>query len=157
MGRLMSIVIAGSAAALLAGCMSSNANTKTFHATLTADQEVPPTASSGTGTATLTLDPNTKMLTWSVTYNGLSGRPEMLGAAGRGAAATAAHIHGPAAPGANAGVVVDLSPSGPPVNPITGSTAVTDAQIADLIAGKDYVNIHTAVNKGGEIRGQITP
>jgi hypothetical protein len=42
-------------------------------------------------------------------------------------------------------------------NPIEGSTTLTDAQMADLTAGKDYVNIHTAENKGGEIRGQIKP
>ena len=31
----------------------------------------------------------------------------------------------------------------------------SQAQIADLLAGKDYVNVHTATNKGGEIRAQI--
>ena len=145
MSRLMMVAVAGSVATLLAGCMSSNASTKTFHASLTPTQEVPPTASSGTGTGTFTLDTTTKMLTWSVTYTGLTGP------------AGAAHIHGPAAPGANAGVEVNLSPSGAPANPITGSMALTDAQIADLEGGKDYVNIHTGANKGGEIRGQITP
>jgi Cu/Zn superoxide dismutase len=145
MSRMMMVAVAGSVAALLAGCTSSNASTKTYHASLTATQEVPPTTASGTGTGTFTLDTTTKMLTWSVTYNGLTGP------------AGAAHIHGPAAPGANAGVEVNLSPSGAPANPITGSTALTDAQIADLEGGKAYVNIHTAANKGGEIRGQITP
>jgi len=145
MSRLMMVAVAGSVAALLAGCTSSNASTKTYHASLTATQEVPPTAASGTGTGTFTLDTTTKMLTWSVTYTGLTGP------------AGAAHIHGPAAPGANAGVEVNLSPSGAPASPITGSTALTDAQIADLAGGKAYVNIHTAANKGGEIRGQITP
>ena len=41
-------------------------------------------------------------------------------------------------------------------SPIKGSATLTDAQAADLDAGKYYVNIHTAANKGGEIRGQIT-
>ncbi|MGO8920745.1 MAG: CHRD domain-containing protein [Stellaceae bacterium] len=136
------------AAALAAGCLlaanASFADTKTFHATLSAQQEVPPTDSKGAGTAQLTLDTATKQLTWNVTYSGLTGD------------AAAAHIHGPAAAGANAGVAVNLAPNGVK-NPITGSAALTDAQIADLMAGKDYVNIHTAANKGGEIRGQIAP
>ena len=145
--RLTATTVALAAAGLLAACQSSSmmaANTKTFHATLSAQQEVPPTSSSGTGSGTFTLDPATKQLTWNVTYSGLSGP------------AAAAHIHGPAGPGANAGVMVNLAPSGVG-NPISGSATLTDAQIADLEGGKTYVNIHTAANKGGEIRGQITP
>ncbi|HEV2549524.1 MAG TPA: CHRD domain-containing protein [Stellaceae bacterium] len=128
----------------LAACTSAREETKTFHATLNAAQEVPPVESKGQGTADLKLDAKSKQLTWNVTYSGLSGD------------AAAAHIHGPAAPGANAGVVVNLAPNGVK-NPIQGSATLTDAQIADLIVGKDYINVHTAANKGGEIRGQITP
>jgi hypothetical protein len=115
----------------------------TFHAMLSGAQEVPPVNAQGKGTAQLTLDTATKKLTWTVTYSGLT------------ADAAAAHIHGPAATGTNAGVVVNLAPNGVK-NPIEGSATLTDAQIADLVAGKYYVNIHTAQNKGGEIRGQIT-
>ena len=98
-------------------------------------------ASSGKGTATASLDTNTKTLTWTVDYSGLSGP------------ATAAHIHGPADPGANAGIVVPFS--GNLASPIKGSATLTDAQIAQLEAGKWYVNIHTEANKAGEIRGQL--
>ncbi len=98
-------------------------------------------ASSGKGTATASLDTNTKTLTWTVEYSGLSGP------------ATAAHIHGPADPGANAGIVVPFT--GNLASPIKGSAALTDAQIAQLEAGKWYVNIHTEANKPGEIRGQL--
>jgi CHRD domain len=42
-------------------------------------------------------------------------------------------------------------------SPIKGSKVLTAAQEADLEAGKYYVNIHTAANKGGEIRGQLMP
>jgi hypothetical protein len=42
-------------------------------------------------------------------------------------------------------------------SPIAGSATMTDAQLADLQAGKCYVNVHTAANKGGEIRGQLAP
>jgi len=109
-------------------------------ATLDAKSEVPPTTSAGTGKATMTLDKGTKMLSWEISYSGLSGP------------ATAAHFHGPAAAGANAGVEVPITVSD---SPMKGSATLTDAQMADFLAGKIYINIHTAANKGGEIRGQV--
>jgi hypothetical protein len=112
-----------------------------FKADLSSASEVPPVTSAGKGTATASLDTATKMLTWSVTYSGLSGP------------ATAGHIHGPAAPGANAGVLLPFS--GNLASPIKGSATLTDAQISDLEAGRTYMNLHTADNKGGEIRGQL--
>ena len=66
--------------------------------------------------------------------------------------AMAAHIHGPADPGANAPPVVPFAAA---TSPISGTATLTDAQAADLAAGKYYVNVHTAANRGGEIRGQI--
>ena len=68
------------------------------------------------------------------------------------AAGVAAHIHGPAEPGANAPPVVPFANA---ASPISGTATLTDAQAADLMAGKYYVNVHTAANRGGEIRGQI--
>ena len=115
---------------------------KSFHASLSGAQEVPPVPGGGKGSAEFKLDAATKTLTWTVTYSGLTGDP------------VAAHIHGPAAPGANAGVEVPLAVG---KNPMTGSAVLTDAQINDLSTGKTYVNIHTAANKGGELRGQIMP
>jgi hypothetical protein len=132
-------------AALLTGVALSSgawADTITFHAKMDAASEVPPKTSSGTGTATVTLDTAAKTITYNVTYSGLTGP------------ATMAHIHGPAAPGANAGVVVPFK--APVTSPITGTATLTDAQIADLEAGKYYTNVHTAANPGGEIRGQLT-
>jgi hypothetical protein len=110
-----------------------------FKADLSGASEVPPVTSAGKGTATASLDTATKTLNWTVTYSGLT--------------PTAGHIHGPAAPGANAGVLVPLT--GGLVSPIKGSATLTDAQISDLEAGRTYVNLHTADNKGGEIRGQL--
>jgi Cu/Zn superoxide dismutase len=98
-------------------------------------------ASTGKGAGTFTYDPATKALTYNVTYEGLTG-PAM-----------AAHIHGPAEPGANAGPVVPFPAA---ATPITGTVTLTDVQAAELAAGKYYVNVHTAANRGGEIRGQIT-
>ena len=97
--------------------------------------------SSGKGVGTFTYDPASKELAYNVTYEGLTG-PAM-----------AAHIHGPAEPGANAGPVIPFPAA---TSPITGKAVLTDAQAAELAAGKYYVNVHTAANRGGEIRGQIT-
>jgi hypothetical protein len=110
-------------------------------ATLDGKSEVPPNTSAATGTADLDYDAASKKLTWKVTYSGLSGP------------ATAAHFHGPAAAGANAGVKVPIA--NPATSPVEGSATLTDEQAADLMGGKYYINIHTAANPGGEIRGQV--
>ena len=111
-------------------------------ATLDGKSEVPPNASAGTGTADIDYDAATKKLSWKLTYSGLSGP------------ATAAHFHGPADPDKNAGVAVAIPNA--TSSPAEGSATLTDAQAADLTAGKYYVNVHTAANPGGEIRGQVT-
>jgi hypothetical protein len=95
-----------------------------------------------TGNATVTYDTASKQVTWRITYSGLSGIP------------TAAHFHGPAQPGANAGVAVPIPNVA--TSPLQGSATLTDAQAADLLAGRYYINIHTAANPAGEIRGQVT-
>jgi hypothetical protein len=111
-------------------------------ATLDGKSEVPPNASAGTGTADIDYDAATKKLSWKLSYSGLTGP------------ATAAHFHGPAEPGKNAGVAVAIPNA--TTSPTEGSATLTDAQAADLMAGKYYVNVHTAANPGGEIRGQVT-
>ena len=113
---------------------------ETFTGTLSGAAEVPPVAGSGAGSATVTLDTATKEISYNVNYTGLSGP------------AAAAHIHCGAAAGANAGVAI---PFANPASPIAGSATLTDAQMADLEAGKCYVNVHTAANKGGEVRAQL--
>jgi len=118
------------------------ADTVSLNANLKGSQEVPANDTSGTGMAAATYDTASKLLKWTVTYAGLTGP------------ATMAHIHGPAEPGKNAGVVIAFTS---PDSPITGSATLTDAQAADLLAGKYYVNVHTAANKSGEIRGQLAP
>lgn len=110
-------------------------------ATLDGASEVPANTSAGKGTADIDYDPATKKLTWKLSYSGLTGP------------ATAAHFHGLAEPGKNAGVAVPIAPA---TSPSEGSATLTDAQAADLMAGKYYVNVHTAANPGGEIRGQVT-
>jgi hypothetical protein len=117
------------------------ADTVTLKATMNGTSEVPPNDSKGTGTVTVTYDTGSKLMSWKGSYSGLSGP------------ATAAHFHGPAEPGKNSGVAVPI-PN--PTASFEGSATLTDAQSADLLAGRYYANVHTEANKGGEIRGQVT-
>ncbi len=137
----MSIKLIAAAAALslfVAG--AANAATLHFTASLAGASETPPTDSAGAGTVTATLDTTTKTLDYQAVYTGLSGP------------ATMAHFHGPAAVGAKAPPVVAVKD---PASPIKGEAVLTDAQIADLEAGKWYFNVHTAAHPGGEVRGQV--
>jgi len=120
------------------------AETVTFKASLTAAQEVPPTDSKGKGEVTATYDTASKKLSWKGTYSDLSGP------------ATAAHFHGPAASGKNAGVAVPIFAGGAAKSPFEGSATLTDEQAKDLMSGQWYANVHTAANKAGEIRGQMS-
>ncbi len=113
----------------------------TYKAVLNAQSQPTPNDSKGTGTAEVTYDTTSKTLAWTVTFDGLTGP------------ATAAHFHGPAAPGANAGVALLIGNN--PTSPAKGTATLTDAQAADLQGGLWYINIHTAANRGGEIRGQV--
>jgi hypothetical protein len=122
---------------------SASAAVLQFHATMNGASEVPPKQTAGTGEAQASLDTTSKVLTYTVTFSGLTGP------------ATAAHFHGPAAPGKNAGVVVPIDGKSP-TSPVHGTATLTEAQIKDLEGGLWYVNVHTAANPGGEIRGQVT-
>ena len=119
---------------------SALAEEKQFMVMLTAGEEVPPTDSSGTGAGKITWNSDTKELSWSIEFSGLSGP------------ATAAHFHGPADVGANAGVQVPITDL---ESPSDGKATLTDEQAADLAAGKWYVNFHTEKFPDGEIRGQV--
>ncbi|WP_247596790.1 CHRD domain-containing protein [Hydrogenophaga sp. PAMC20947] len=127
----------------LAGCTAMQpSNVVSLTAKLSGANEVPAVTTSGTGMAEATLNKDTNVLKWTVTYSGLTG-PALAG-----------HFHGPAAAGSNAGVAVPFSSA---ASPIEGQATLTPAQVSDLMAGKWYANIHTAANKGGEIRGQLMP
>jgi hypothetical protein len=128
-------------AALLAFAPAAFAATENFSADLKAANEVPANDSKGTGMLTATYDTASKKLTYTANYKDLSGP------------ATMAHFHGPADAKTNAGVVVPVKEMAPMT--LKGEATLTDAQAADLEAGKWYFNIHTEKNKGGEIRGQV--
>jgi hypothetical protein len=133
-------IAAGIACAALLAVVPAKAEMVNYKASLSAQNEVPPTNSKGTGSVTATFDTASKKLTWKGSYSGLTGP------------ATAAHFH-TGEKGKNGGVAVPIAPA---TSPLEGSATLNDQQAADLAAGKLYVNVHTAENKAGEIRGQMT-
>ena len=118
-------------------------NTMAFSAVLSGANEVPAIASAGTGRVDVSLDKSTHLLTWSVTYAGLSGPVK------------AGHFHGPASAVTNASVALGFT--GNVESPIKGSATLTAAQADEVMAGQWYVNLHTAAHPGGEVRGQVMP
>jgi hypothetical protein len=131
-------LLTGLVIAAIVSTVPALADTLKFKADLKGTSEVPPADSAGSGSGDITVDTATKKLTYTVTSSGLSGD------------ATAAHFHGPAAPGENAGPVVDISAA-----IASGSADITAQHLADLQAGKWYLNIHTKKFPDGEIRGQL--
>jgi hypothetical protein len=111
-----------------------------LQADLKASNEVPPNESTGTGSVTATFDTDSNKLSWKGAVSGLSGQ------------VTAAHFHAAEA-GRNGAVAVAII--GVDKGSFEGSAILTDTQAEDLMAGKWYVNIHTATHKAGEIRGQV--
>jgi len=110
-----------------------------FTANLNGAQEVPPTSSTGTGTATLLLSPDEKTARVSLNFSGISG------------AQTDAHIHGPAPVGSTAAPVFPL-----PLGQLNDlEINLTPTQVQDLKSGLFYINVHSATFPNGDIRGQF--
>jgi CHRD domain len=130
-------VIALAACGSMSGMMSGG---KSVSVKLTGAEEVPPvsTSASGSGSFTVASDGAVK---GSVSTTGVQG--------------TAAHIH-QGAKGQNGGVAVPLTKSGDTYTAPDGAK-LNEAQMSAFKAGNLYVNVHSAANKGGEIRGQMQP
>ena len=142
--RTVAVLAGLTAITLWAG--PSLAAPESFQVPLTGAQEVPAVDTGAKGIAKLSYDPASRVVTWTITYSGLSGP------------ATMAHFHGPAAKGENAGVQIWLTEKGKAVeSPIKGQATLTPDQAKDFAAGKWYVNVHTEQHPGGEIRGYVTP
>lgn len=125
--------------------ISGSTDHATVTATMTAAKQVPAnnTLPNAKGTGTFTINDAKTQVNYNITYEGLTGVP------------TAAHIHIGAA-GSNGGVVHPFTITGTTnAGTITGSWAIPDSLKDEFYAGNLYVNIHTAANPGGEIRGNI--
>ena len=114
---------------------------------LEGSQEVPAKNTKACGTLDVSYNKTTKMLTYTITWTDLTGNP------------VGAHIHGEAPRGINAGIKHDFAALIPKTTSgtFTNSVLVDEVAIkeAGLLAGLYYVNLHTPMNPGGEIRGQI--
>lgn len=140
----MTVVFALGLAAVALGAAGSVSASYKFKATLTAAQEVPkvkaPAGAGGTFTAKTVEGKSSSTFTWKLTFHRLSGK------------AVAAHVH-LGKKGVAGGVAISLC--GPCKSGMTGKAKITPAIETALESGKAYVNVHTAKNAGGEIRGQI--
>ena len=132
--RIQSLV----AAMLLAGLSVGSALGADVKLTLSGANEVPPVKTSASGTGTITVGDD----------GSVSGSVSATGVAG-----TAAHIHEGAA-GANGPVIVPLTKDGDTYK-VPAGAKLTAAQLASFKAGNLYVNVHSAANPNGEIRGQM--
>ena len=135
---LLAVLLMGAVA--FSGCEKDDdvdPNTN-LQAAINGQQEVPAVTSPGSGNFTGTYNKDTRKLTYTVTYQGIT--------------PSAGHIHA-AAPGANGPVVLPFSSI---ASPITGTATLSEADAAELMAGHFYVNFHTSDNPSGEIRGNIT-
>jgi hypothetical protein len=136
LGQLLAVSL------LVLASAGAHAEKIALKADLEAASEVPPVHSSGHGTLTGTFDTDSKVFTYHVTFEDLTGP------------AVAAHFHGPAMAGKTAGPQLPIKVK-PLVSPIDGTGTLTAAQAKELLAGEWYINVHTAKNPGGEIRGQV--
>jgi len=127
------------------GGTAGNANQSVYNMQLTGAQEVPANQSTATAMVKVMLDKTTGAVTVTGTFQGLSSM------------ATVAHIHGPAAVGSNANVLVPLMVTAATSGSVSGSAMMSSAQMNDMIGGMTYVNIHSMLYPDGEIRAQIVP
>jgi len=131
------------AVATAALALSTHATITFFDASLDGAQEVPPVATAAEGECIVAYDTVTSTLWWNVSFTGITNP------------VTGMHFHGPAGPGTNAGVQVNIGGISGLASPSIGSTAITPALASELLSGLWYVNIHSSVFPAGEIRGQV--
>jgi CHRD domain len=133
--------LAAAMALALLGTYASTAIGADVKVMLSGANEVPPVTTAATGTGTITIGMDTAV----------SGTIMTTGVAG-----TAAHIH-EAPAGKNGPVIVPMTKSGDNSWTFAPGAKLTDAQMASFKAGNLYINVHSAANPGGEIRGQLMP
>ena len=111
--------------------------------TIAGGNEVPPTPSTASGTGEIVLDTASRQLSWKMKWSGLS------------APLSATHFHGAAPATANAGILLPIPAPNATAGEAAGSAVVTEQQVADILAGRWYINVHTPNYPAGEIRGQV--
>lgn len=132
------------AAALFAATPAS-ATLFQLTASLDGAQETPPVATPATGSATVTFDDTTNLMSWTISFSGLLGTMSN------------SHFHGPAPVGSPAGVRVGIPfTAGVQADTLIGSATISNAFATELLGGLWYINIHSNLYPGGEIRGQVT-
>jgi hypothetical protein len=160
--RGSAVLLFVAAAVVVTACESSEEDLE-YRASLSGSQEVPPVTTSATGTFTAEIEDGSNVMTYNLSFSGL------------GSNAALAHIHGPAAVGVNANILVNLDDPtngrtitlGATSGTATGSinlaagAVITATVSGDSLrklfdAGQLYVNVHTANVGSGEIRGQVT-
>ena len=140
-GNFIKQILALVASLAMAACASmTSSGSSTVNLTLSGTEEVPPISVSGSGTGSFTIGSDGSVA-GSVSTTGVQG--------------TAAHIH-QGARGQNGPVIVPLSKNGDTYAAAAGAK-LTEAQMQAFKAGNLYVNVHTAQNKGGEVRAQLRP
>jgi len=127
------------------GGAGGNQNQSVYNMQLTGAQEIPANTSTATATVMVMLDRTTGAVTVTGQFQNLSSM------------ATVAHIHGPAAVGMNANVLVPLTVTAATTGTESGSGMMSSTQMNDMIAGMTYVNIHSMTYPDGEIRAQVLP
>ncbi|NND60640.1 MAG: VPLPA-CTERM sorting domain-containing protein [Gammaproteobacteria bacterium] len=134
-------ITAVAAVFLLAAAVPATAAVHNLQANIDGTQSG--TGSSATGFATMSYDDVSGQFDWNIQWSGLQGNISV------------AHFHGPALPGQNAGVTVNFGSISGLSSPSIGSTVISALQGSDLLGGLWYINIHSDLFPGGEIRGQV--
>ena len=101
-------------------------------------EEVPPVVTPETADGTVTLDTATNTVSWNISHTGMTGTH------------TATHLHDGDI-GMGGPIEINMGTG----NPVTGSAPVTAAQATELMNGEWYVNFHSTMHPGGEVRGQV--
>jgi hypothetical protein len=145
MTKIVSTVAAAVALAIVGVALASSASTvHNYKSALAPGAEVPrpkaPATAKGRFTATVTANGNVRTIRWTLTFSGLSGK------------AMAAHIH-KGKVGVSGGVLISLC--GPCKTGQTGQAKISKDAADVLERGLAYVNVHTARNAAGEVRGQL--
>ena len=117
------------------------ANVVTLSTRLDPGSVIPPARSNGTGQLDAIYDASTRLFRWKVSWSGLSG------------VVTGAQFHGPA-DGGQVGPATMIWP-GPFGPTYEGRATLTPEQAVDLLGGRWYLNVRTAANPAGELRGQL--